>query len=144
MGIVYKSVFLSSILCFFILILRPVLFPVFLGKEVLIGSAVLISSSIKALLYGSICTWVYRSTFGEKPNAVFFFIAALVVFLFHYIGYLRVVSGPETGTVHQWGELFLSKGHVQPIGFLYYALNPFFVLLAYTSTCLLKSRLAQK
>lgn len=72
MGILYKNVIFSIVFCFFVLLLRLVLFPVFLGKEVLVSSADIISSAIGALLYGSICTWVYRSTFDKKPNAVFF------------------------------------------------------------------------
>ena len=143
MGALYKNAIYSIAFCFCILMLRLVLFPVFLEKEILISAADIVSSAAGALLYGSICTWVYRSTFGEKPKAAFFFISSLAIFLFHYVGYLALISGPESGTVYRWGELLISKGQVQPIGFLLYALNPFFVLFVYALACVFKARVAR-
>ncbi len=80
-----------------------------------------------------------------KSQTLFFFIVStFLIFLFHYTGYLFLISGPESGTVYRWGELLISKGQVQPIGFLLYALNPFLVLFIYAFACVLKTRLERK
>lgn len=145
--LIYSKKLISTLFCFVFLVTRHGIFDLYyagnLNKTFYGINAAIDMYLLSAVFYGFICTWVFKKTYLDSPNPIYFFLSSGLLAIIFFVGYLQFVTGAGSTTVYQWRVVFLLNSKIQLPFLIWILINPFNFMMILSGIVFLQSQISR-